>query len=59
MISEKSSTNPESFINFEGGRRIDLAISGGNTHICKKSSVETLFRESVLIPIYEIRKQIY
>jgi hypothetical protein len=33
MISVKSSTNPESFIKFGRGRRVDLATSHGYTHI--------------------------
>jgi hypothetical protein len=33
MISEKFSTNPESFIKFERGRRIDLAASHGYPYI--------------------------
>ncbi len=33
MISENFSTNPESFIKFGRGRRIDLATSHGYTHI--------------------------
>ena len=32
MISEKFSTNPESFNKFGRGRRIDLANSGGMTY---------------------------
>ena len=44
MISVKSSTNPESFIRFGRGRRIDLATSHGNTLIMNmnKSPDETL-----------------
>jgi hypothetical protein len=33
MISVKISTNYESFNGFRGGRRIDLAISHGYTHM--------------------------
>ena len=33
MISEKFSTNTESFNEFRRGRRIDLVTSGGMTHI--------------------------
>jgi hypothetical protein len=33
MISEKFSTNPESFIKFGRDRRIELATSHGYTHI--------------------------
>jgi hypothetical protein len=39
MISEKFSTNPESFIKFGRGRRIDLATSHGNTHISIHSNI--------------------
>ncbi len=33
MLSEKFSTNPEGFIKFGRGRRVDLATSHGYTHI--------------------------
>ena len=36
MISEKFSTNPESFNKFGRGRRIDLANSGGMTLMLKE-----------------------
>ena len=36
MISEKFSTNPESFNGFGRGRRIDLAISGGMTQVFRQ-----------------------
>ncbi len=32
MLSENFSTNPESFIKFGRGRRVDLATSHGYTH---------------------------
>jgi hypothetical protein len=32
MLSEKFSTNPESFKGFGRGRRVDLATSHGYTH---------------------------
>jgi hypothetical protein len=39
MISEKFSTNPESFIKFGRGHRIDLATSHGNTHILTETKI--------------------
>ena len=55
MLSEKFSTNPESFKGFGRGRRVDLATSHGYTHIknCIKifavvKSIELYSSETVL-----------
>jgi hypothetical protein len=43
MLSTKFSTNPESFIKFGRGRRIDLATSHGYTHIARKCETRCIF----------------
>jgi len=47
MLSTKFSTNPESFIKFGRGRRIDLATSHGYTHIRMIDSFRNYFHDII------------